>query len=226
MTSFFGELRRRNVVRVAVAYAIVGWILVEVSSTVFPILQLPDWTVILVTMLLILGFPVALILSWAYDLTPQGVVRADQVPLSEGITKVTGRKFDFVIIGLLVLAVGFMFVDNYLPESGPFAGAEIDPASLEVELDEPPSIAVKAAPAIEEEAQRDVLPNSVAVLVCENLSPDPLLGLRPHSSRGSASRSDSSLGRHHQGHGAEVRLRDYRAAGVGSWIHVRRQLST
>ena len=70
--SFLGELRRRNVVKVAVAYVIVGWILVEVSSTVFPIVQLPDWTVTLVTMLLLLGFPVALILSWAYELTPEG----------------------------------------------------------------------------------------------------------------------------------------------------------
>ena len=68
---------------------------------------------------------------------------------------------------------GFMFIDNYLPESGPFAGAEIDPASLEVELDEPPSTAAEPTPAIAEEEQREVLPNSVAVLPFENLSPDP-----------------------------------------------------
>ncbi len=173
MTSFFGELRRRNVVKVAVAYAIVGWLLIEVSTTVLPLFEAPDWIAQVFAFFVILGFPLALVLSWAYDLTPQGVVRADQVPLSEGITKVTGRKFDFVIIGLLVLAVGFMFVDNYLPESGPFAGAEIDPASLEVELDEPPSTAAEPTPTVAEEQQREVLPNSVAVLPFDNLSPDP-----------------------------------------------------
>jgi len=173
MASVWGELKRRNVVKVAVAYAIVGWLLVQVADIFFPALQLPEWTVTLVASLVVLGFPLALILSWAYELTPDGMERTKSVPLSETVTRVTGRKFDFVIIGLLVLAVGFMFVDNYLPESGPFAGADIDPASLEVELDEPPSIAVDPTPAIAEEDQRDVLPNSVAVLPCDNLSPDP-----------------------------------------------------
>ncbi len=79
--SFFGELRRRNVVKVAVAYAIVGWLLIEVASTVFPIVQLPDWTVTFLTMLILFGFPIALILSWAYELTPEGVKRSHEVEL-------------------------------------------------------------------------------------------------------------------------------------------------
>ena len=70
MASVWGELKRRNVVKVAVAYTIVGWLLIEVATTVFPLLQLSDWAATLVAMLLILGFPVALILSWAYELTP------------------------------------------------------------------------------------------------------------------------------------------------------------
>ena len=102
MTSFFGELRRRNVVRVAVAYAIVGCILVEVSSTVFPVLQIPDWAIALVTMLLILGFPIALILSWAYEITPEGIKLERNIAAGESITHVTGRKFDFAIIGALL----------------------------------------------------------------------------------------------------------------------------
>ena len=69
MASVWGELRRRNVVKVAVAYAIVAWLLIEVASTVFPIVQLPEWTVTFLTMLILFGFPVALILSWAYELT-------------------------------------------------------------------------------------------------------------------------------------------------------------
>ena len=99
MTSFFGELRRRNVVKVAVAYAIVGWILVEVSSVLGPALSLPDWATSFVAFLLILGFPVAMLLTWAYELTPDGMTRTKSVPLSESITHITGRKLDFVIIG-------------------------------------------------------------------------------------------------------------------------------
>ncbi len=114
MTSIFGELRRRNVVKVAVAYAIVGWLLVQVAATFFPALQLPEWTVTLVAGLVILGFPLALILSWAYELTPDGMERTKSVPLAKSIAKVTGRKLDFVIIGLLVLAVGFLLGRNYV----------------------------------------------------------------------------------------------------------------
>ncbi len=75
MASVWGELKRRNVVKVAVAYAIVGWLLIEISSTVFPLVQLPDWTATFVAMLILVGFPIALILSWAYELTPEGIKR-------------------------------------------------------------------------------------------------------------------------------------------------------
>jgi len=173
MTSFFGELRRRNVVKVAVAYAIVGWLLIEVSSVLGPALNLPDWATSLVAFFLILGFPVAMLLTWAYELTPDGMERTKSVPLSESITKVTGRKLDFVIIGVLAIAVAFFAVDRFvLDTSGPFAGTDIDPASLDIELDEPPSIGVELAPAIAEDQPREVLPNSVAVLPFENVSPN------------------------------------------------------
>ncbi len=161
MTSFFGELRRRNVVKVAVAYAIVGWILVEVSSTVFPVVQLPDWTVTFVTMLILLGFPLAMILSWAYDLTPQGIERTKAAPLSESITKVTGRKLDFAIIGALVLAVGFLLFNYVLVDE-----EAIEPA---------PAVADQPAEAptpVVEEAQQRASGISVAVLAFEDLSPE------------------------------------------------------
>ncbi len=138
MASVWGELKRRNVVKVAVAYAIVGWLLVQVADIFFPALQLPEWTVTLVASLVVLGFPLALILSWAYELTPDGMERTKSVPLSETVTRVTGRKLDFVIIGLLVLVLGFVAVDQYVLEDS--AGT---------------------------------LPNSIAVLPFENLSPDP-----------------------------------------------------
>jgi len=128
--SFLSELKRRNVFKVAAAYAIVGWLLVQIADVFFPALRLPDWTVTFVAALLILGLPVALLLSWAYELTPEGVKRTESVPVTDSITRITGRKLDFIIIGLLGVAVVYMFVDSYMPQSGPFAGATIDPASL------------------------------------------------------------------------------------------------
>jgi hypothetical protein len=89
MTSFWGELKRRKVVKVAVAYAIVGWLLVEVTSTVFPIVRLPDWTITFVTMLVLLGFPLALVLAWIFEVTPEGIKRDSDVPRSQPITPTT-----------------------------------------------------------------------------------------------------------------------------------------
>ncbi len=177
MASVWGELKRRNVVKVAVAYAIVGWLLVQVADTFFPALQLPEWTVTFVAGLVILGFPLALLLSWAYELTPDGVERTKSVPLSESIAKVTGRKLDFVIIGLMAVGIVFLVVDNYvLNTAGPIADANVDPASLD-SLDETASTATEGAAepssAIVEEEEREVLPNSVAVLPFDNVSPDP-----------------------------------------------------
>jgi len=92
MVSIWKELRRRKVVKVAVTYAIVGWLLVEVSSTVFPIVQLPDWAVTLVTMLILLGFPLAIVLSWAFELTPEGLKLDRDVHRSRPITADTIKQ--------------------------------------------------------------------------------------------------------------------------------------
>ena len=92
MASIWKELKRRKVVKVAVAYAVVGWLLVEVSSTVFPIVALPDWAVTFVTMLILLGFPLAIVLSWAYELTPEGLKRDRDVHRSKPITADTIKR--------------------------------------------------------------------------------------------------------------------------------------
>ena len=94
VASVWRELKRRNVVKVAVAYAIVGWLLIEIASTVFPILQIPQWAVAFVTMLLLLGFPLALILSWAYELTPQGLKTASSVQPTESMSHTTGQRLN------------------------------------------------------------------------------------------------------------------------------------
>ena len=74
-SNFFGELKRRNVYKVAIAYAVVAWLLMQVASQIFPFFEIPNWAVRLVVLLLIIGFPVALILAWAFELTPEGIKR-------------------------------------------------------------------------------------------------------------------------------------------------------
>jgi RNA polymerase sigma factor (sigma-70 family) len=83
--NFFAELKQRNVYKVAIAYAIVAWLLMQVASQIFPFFEIPNWGVRLVVLLLITGFPVALILAWAFDLTPEGIKRAEDVDPSKSI---------------------------------------------------------------------------------------------------------------------------------------------
>jgi len=132
MTSVWGELRRRNVVKVAVAYAIVGWLLIEVASTVLPTFQAPLWALQTITFVIILGFPLALILSWVFDLTPQGVARTAAGPQPESTSNVAGRKPDFVIIGVLAIAVAFFAIDRFVlvAEAPSPAAATVDPRSV------------------------------------------------------------------------------------------------
>jgi len=131
------ELKRRNVIKVAIAYAIVAWLLIEVSATTFPILRLPDWTITLVTALLLLGFPVAIFFAWAYELTPAGLQRDQGEGHGKPAMYVPGRKLDFVIIFLLTAAVAFFAWDKFLGED------EAPPAIVEATLQgAPKSIAV------------------------------------------------------------------------------------
>ena len=73
--SFFGELKRRNVYKVAVAYAIVGWLAIQIATQVFPFLEIPNWIVRLVIVVVAIGFPIALVIAWAFELTPEGLKR-------------------------------------------------------------------------------------------------------------------------------------------------------
>ena len=77
LRKFFAELKRRKVYRVAIAYAVVAWLLMQVASQIFPFFDIPNWAVRLVVLLLIIGFPVALILAWAFELTPEGLKRTE-----------------------------------------------------------------------------------------------------------------------------------------------------
>ncbi len=102
--SIFAELKRRNVFRVGIAYAVVSWLIMQVADVVLDNIVAPDWVFKAIMLVLALGFPLALIFAWAFEMTPEGIKKEKDVDRSQSITPRTGRKLDFVIIG--VLAVG------------------------------------------------------------------------------------------------------------------------
>jgi len=116
---FIQELKRRNVFRVAIIYIVVSWLLMQIGDVMFPALRLPEWTTTLLVAFLILGFPVAVLFAWAFELTPDGVVRTDEVPEGQSITSDTGQKINYLIIGILVVAVGFLLVKDTLRTESP-----------------------------------------------------------------------------------------------------------
>ena len=107
MASVWGELKRRNVVRVGIAYAIVAWLLLQVADVVLDNIGAPAWVFQVILLLLVIGFPVAIIFAWAFELTPEGIKKEKDVDRSESITHLTGRKLDFTIIGVLAVAVAY-----------------------------------------------------------------------------------------------------------------------
>ena len=114
---FFSELKRRSVFKVATAYAVVAWLLIEVSATIFPILNLPYWAVPLVTVLLLLGFPLVLIFAWAFELTPEGLKRDKDIGPSRSPHSKAGRRLDFVIITAMAIALVYFALTHDWDES-------------------------------------------------------------------------------------------------------------
>src|SRR6266496_5448347 len=112
---FFTELKRRNVYKVAIAYGVVAWLLMQVASQIFPFFEIPNWAVRLVVLLLVIGFPVAMILAWAFDLTPEGIKRTKDIKLSKSIKRKTSRKLDFLIIAVLLLVIGILLFQRLHP---------------------------------------------------------------------------------------------------------------
>ena len=102
---FFKELKRRNVYKVAVAYAVVAWLLIQIATQVFPFFDMPNWSVRLVVLLLVVGFPIALILAWAFELTPEGIKRTEDVAGSQR----SGRGWIWVVLIAAVAAGGLLW---------------------------------------------------------------------------------------------------------------------
>jgi len=113
-TSFIQELKRRNVFRVAAVYVIASWLLMQIGDVMFPALLLPEWTTSMLVAFLILGFPVSIIFAWAYEVTPDGIKRTEDVAPDESITGSTGQKINYVIIAVLLVAVILLIGNNSL----------------------------------------------------------------------------------------------------------------
>jgi TolB-like protein/cytochrome c-type biogenesis protein CcmH/NrfG len=110
--SFFGELKRRNVYKAAVAYAIVGWLLVQIATQVFPFLEIPNWIVRLVIALIALGFPIALVIAWAFELTPEGIKRTEEVDLAAQ-PRTKSHAWIYIAVVGAALSICLFFVGRY-----------------------------------------------------------------------------------------------------------------
>ena len=105
---FFAELKRRHVYRVAIAYGVVAWLLIQIATQVFPFFEIPNWAERFVVLLLISGLPVALVLAWAFDLTPEGITRTSEITPNEYSRRWSARKFVAPIVTIAMFAAGLL----------------------------------------------------------------------------------------------------------------------
>jgi len=112
INQFIEELKRRNVFRVATAYAITGWLLIQIIATIAPQLAFPEWVPSFFTILILVGLPIALIFAWAFELTPEGLKKSKEVDITESVTNRTGKKLNGLIITVLSMAVIFLLVER------------------------------------------------------------------------------------------------------------------
>ena len=159
------ELKRRNVFKVAIAYAVTTWILLQLTDVLTQILGLPDWAPKLILLMLLVGFVPALILAWAFEMTPQGIKLERDVKRKESITPKTGRKLDYVIIVSLGLSLGYFIWESRFEQKT----AEIELAKEAAPVEEPLVEIVEPEIDLRE---LDIDENSIAVLPFANRSAD------------------------------------------------------
>ena len=116
MSGFVAELKRRNVIRVGVLYVVAAWLAMQIADVGMSTLGLPDWTGKFVLLLLAVGFIPALIFSWVYELTPEGIRREEDVDRSQSVTGETARKLNLATVVVVILGVAIVAVDRMLPE--------------------------------------------------------------------------------------------------------------
>jgi TolB-like protein/Flp pilus assembly protein TadD len=155
--SLFQELKRRNVIRVGLAYLVTAWLLLQIADVIINNIGAPGWVFQVILLVMGLGFPLAVVFAWAYEMTPEGIKKEAEVDRSASITKTTGRKIDLVIIGVLVAALGYFAVDKF--------GAG--------DVEESTQTADKARSVTTSDENEAVPDKSIAVLPFVNMSSDP-----------------------------------------------------
>ncbi|PYK67409.1 MAG: hypothetical protein DME45_10235, partial [Verrucomicrobia bacterium] len=145
--NFFAELKRRNVYKVAVAYAIVGWLLVQVATQVFPFFEIPNWAVRLIVLMIVIGFPIALVIAWAFELTPEGLKRTEDV---DRATERRGKSHAWIYVVAVgaILSIGLFLLGRYTGRN------------------------FGSAPRTEAATDSSISQKSIAVLPFENLNDD------------------------------------------------------
>jgi TolB-like protein/Tfp pilus assembly protein PilF len=191
--TFFSELKRRNVFRVGAAYAVTAWVLLQILDVVGDILELPEWGGKLILVLLLIGFFIALIFAWAFEVTPEGVKREKDVDRSRSIASQTGRKLDRVIIGVLAIAVIYLLVDKLLlqqlvepPAASPEAAQSAAPAETS------PSLAVLPFVNMSGDADNEYFSDGLTETLLHRLSQLP--GLRVAARTSSFAFKGQSIG--------------------------------
>ena len=160
--SFFNELKRRNVFRVGIAYLVVAWLVMQVADVVINNVGAPDWVFRIIMLVLGIGFPLALIFAWAFEMTPEGLKKEKDVDRSQSITAQTGRKLDRAIIGILVVVVAYLLIDKLVlsKPQAEFPASAPQVSESQSEQAQPAAVAASAKAA------------SVAVLPFVNMSGD------------------------------------------------------
>lgn len=158
--SLFAELKRRNVFRVGLFYIVAAWVVVQVAETLLPVFEVPDATIRAIVLLLALGFPLALVFAWVFELTPDGLKLDKNARVDPNTKQQTQRKLNWATLIAAVLAIGLLVADRLMPEQA--AEPAIDLGSAERALDAPPPAGTRTT----------VHPASIAVLPFEDLSPD------------------------------------------------------
>jgi hypothetical protein len=158
--SLYHELKRRNVIRVAIAYLALAWVVTEVAGTLFPAFGIPDWGIRFLVIVFALGFVPALIISWAYEITPEGLKREQDVVRDTSITHLTAKRLDVFTIGLIVVAIAFILADRFWlsPRISGQSATSAEVVSDTVQFSE---------------SKFQYPPSSIAVLPFVNMSDDP-----------------------------------------------------
>jgi len=200
MTSLFTELRRRNVFRVAIAYVVLAWIVLQAGETLAPALHLPEWVNSLLVFFAILGLPFAIFFAWAFELTPEGLKKEKDVDRSQSITGTTGRNLDFTIIALLVVALGYFIWASQTSESPSIADEPADVAAPALArfaslLDAPgPSIAVLPFVNMSSDVEQEYFSDGLSEELLNLLAKIPALRVASRTSAFSFKGKDVTIG--------------------------------